>query len=253
MCNQTYSTSASSPSTSNKKVNLKNQQYAAILLLEQQPRKDIQKNTTLIAKLNWMRSFEAVLCSQIDQRKQFQKMEFLTNWALLCLLAVGESHTVFNIISSHIHTAALLYIKASIFTRIVAYAIDFANARKKLGKLPSWLILHHVGVLASHITVAFYFSRTYFKAMLYLFCIQSTHNTWTKKYSLFLYWGNVLLGMMASIYASFMTAVQSEVSLSLGLYICMLVSLLTAITGVGLLVVDCYKGKKVMKKKSSNH
>jgi len=249
MSNQTSYSMITSASRSNE-VPQKEQQQATTARLVQQLYNNIQKSETFIVSQMWMRSLEAALCSQVSRRKQVQKIEFLTNWALLCLLAITATHTALYNASSHIHTTAFLYIEVSLFTRILAYSVDFANAREKLGKLPAWLILHHVGVFATHITVAFYFSRSYFMTMIYLISIQSTHNTWTKKYSLALYWGNVLLGVITSIYVSYMNALQDEVSLSLVPCICILVSLLTTFTGIGLLVVDCQQGKKTGKKQS---
>ena len=215
------------------------------LTLAAQLYREVQKSKTLIAAQAWVGSFEALLCNQVRRRKQLQKREFLTIWAFLFLLTVGPMyHGNAPIdLASTAHTAANLYIEVSLLTRVVAYAIDFANAREKLGKLPSWLVLHHVGVFAVHITVALYFSRTYYKTMLYLLGIQSTHNTWTKKYSMVLYWGNVLLGVITSICVSAMNIMQDEVSLSLAPRVCISVALVTTCVGVSLLVVDCH-GKK---------
>lgn len=207
--------------------------------------REVLKSDTLVAAQAWVGSFEALLCNQVRRRKQHQKREFLTIWAFLFLLTVGPMYH--DNLASTAHTAASLYIEVSLLTRIVAYAIDFANAREKLGKLPSWLILHHVGVFAVHTTVALYFSRTYYKTMLYLLGIQSTHNTWTKKYSMVLYWGNVLLGVITSIYVSAMNIMQDEVSLSLGPCVCISVALSTTCVGVSLLVVDCH-GKKTQER-----
>ena len=103
-------------------------------------------------------------------------------------------------------TIAALYIKLSLLTRFLAYAVDFVNARKKLGLIknksfagfPMWLILHHGGVFVIHCIVAKFISpRDHIDAVAILAVIQSTHNTWTKKYSKFLYWGNVLFGVLA--------------------------------------------------------
>jgi len=250
MSNQTSYSMITSASRSNE-VPQKEQQQATTARLVQQLYNNIQKSETFIVSQMWMRSLEAALCSQVSRRKQVQKIEFITNWALLCLLAITAKHTALHNVSSHIHAIAFLYIEVSLFTRILAYAVDFANAREKLGKLPAWLVLHHVGAFAHHLTAALYFSRSYFMTMMILLILQSSHNTWTKKYSLALYWGNVLIGVITSIYVVIMNIIQDgEVSLSLVPCICILVSLLTTFTGIGLLVVDCQQGKKTGKKQS---
>jgi hypothetical protein len=221
--------------------------------------KKMQKNEFLIAVQEaWTQSFEPALCSQIKRRKKLQKVEFLTCWVFLLFLAVvaGAANNVvllgtteeggfdLQLLSSYGHTAASLYIEMSLLTRAIAYAIDFTNAREKLGKLPSWLVLHHLGVYAIHVVTAFYFSQSYSKTILYLLSIQSTHNTWTKKYSLSLYWGNVLLGVVTCIYVFVMNIIEDEVSLSFGACICFTVAMTTCFTGIGLLVVDCCSVQK---------
>ena len=200
------------------------------------------KDEILILLQAWTRAFEVTLCNQMSKRKKLQKIEFLINWSFILLLAAGAMyHGNFFIknVSSYLHTIALLYIEMSLFTRLLAYIIDFANAREKLGKVPIWLALHHTGVVVIHITTALYFSRTYSKAMLYLLAIQSTHNTWTKKYSLVLYWGNVMLGVITSIYFSAMNITQDEVSLSMAPCLCMSIALFSTFVGISLLAIDC--------------
>ena len=132
-----------------------------------------------------------------------------------------------------------------LLTHIIAYMS--LTLQRSLSKHQSWLVLHHVGVCAVHIMVALYFSRTHCKTMLYLLGIQSTHNTWTKKYSMVLYWGNVLLGVITTIYVLTMNIMEDEVSLSLASCVCFSVALVTTIVGIGLLVVDCH-GKKTQKR-----
>jgi hypothetical protein len=219
-----------------------------------------QTKSTLSAGLQaWKKDFESALCNRVKQRKQLQKMEFLTIWLLILLLAVGqggrgvvegdeERSSILSAVLSYTgHRGGLLYIEASLLTRVLAYAVDFANARSKLGKLPAWLILHHLGVMAVHTLTAFYFSQSYSKTVLYLLAIQSTHNTWTKKYSLPLYWGNVLLGVLTSVTFTIFNIIQDEVTLSLAACLCMMVALLTTFTGIGLLVVECRKSKSKSK------
>jgi hypothetical protein len=220
--------------------------------------KKMQKNEFLITVQEaWTQSFEPALCTQTKRRKKLQKVEFLTCWAFLLFLAVvvGAANNVvllgtteeggFDLrLLSYGHTAASLYIEMSLLTRAIAYAIDFTNARVKLGKLPSWLVLHHLGVYALHVVTAFYFSQSYSKTILYLLSLQSTHNTWTKNYSLILYWGNVLLGVVTTVYFAVMNIIEDEVSLSFGACICCVVAMITCFAGIGLLVVDCCSVQK---------
>ena len=158
-----------------------------------------------------------------------------------------------SLVSSHFHTASIVYIELSLFTRLLAYAVDFANAREKLGSLPSWLILHHVGVFAVHMNTAFHFSQSYLYTMIYLLSLQSTHNTWTKKYSLVLYWGNVLLGVILGISCTVMNMMDDDVKLSWASCLAGLLALSTTFRGIYLLAVDCCsnnkKGGKIINKK----
>ena len=72
--------------------------------------------------------------------------------------------------------------------------------------LPLWLILHHFGVLGMHLFSVFYLApKTPIEIIVWALGSQSSHNTWTKKLSLVLYWGNVLVGVLAgSVYACFL-------------------------------------------------
>ena len=50
-----------------------------------------------------------------------------------------------------------------------------------------------------HFIIAFFImAQNHFQCALLLAILQSTHNTWTKKYSKVLYWGNVLLGVLST-------------------------------------------------------
>lgn len=64
---------------------------------------------------------------------------------------------------------------------------------------PLWLVFHHGGVYVSHIITAFFIvAQNHFQCVLLMAILQSTHNTWTKKYSKVIYWGNVLLGVVST-------------------------------------------------------
>lgn len=187
-------------------------------------------------------AIKVFLCNQIDLRKKWQKFEFLSCWIFILLLLICSSYTIslyFPRIIGVVRTLTLIivpsqqnldvgvqgqsdhddvlvgipllvlvvvlakyYVKISIITRFLAYAVDFANASKKIGSLPSWLILHHAGVFIVHALLGFYFlchQSHYLKTIFCMLALQSTHNTWTKKYSLVLYWCNVLLGVITSV------------------------------------------------------
>jgi len=139
-------------------------------------------------------------------RQKLQKAEFLIIWTLVFALmaSVIASQELFN----QVYTISFVYVQYSVYSRIFAYVMDFANASVKLAEdgkwnvIPLWLILHHSGVLGSHVMIAFFFmtpqvtSNSFSKMIFGLVGTQSSHNTWTKKYSLVLYWGNVLLGFV---------------------------------------------------------
>merc|ERR1712151_821125 len=103
--------------------------------------------------------------------------------------------------------------KLSLISRFLVYTFDFANARNKLGYLkgsasfagfPLWLVFHHGGVFITHAIVALFVeAQTLFHCAVMLLVLQSTHNTWTKKYSYTMYWGNVLVGVLCTyVYAA---------------------------------------------------
>lgn len=142
-------------------------------------------------------------------RQKLQKVEFLVTWT--CFFAMIASLLIDNKeILDQVYTVSFIYVQLSVFSRIFAYIMDFANAAVKLATddgsmwsaIPLWLILHHGGVLASHTMIAFFFigpevtTDNLLKILFGLVTTQSSHNTWTKKYSLTLYWGNVILGFL---------------------------------------------------------
>ena len=123
-------------------------------------------------------------------RKHLQKTEFFMCWIIVLLMSVTN-------ISPSLPVA---YLKLSAFTRFLAYVIDFTNAYVKLdGSIPLWLVLHHSGVLVGHITKMFFLTpSSQYQVILFALASQSSHNTWTKKLSLVLYWSNVLVGVVTS-------------------------------------------------------
>ena len=141
------------------------------------------------------------VCYFLSTHRQFrsivQKIEFTTLWIILINAATFQQSMA----------PSILYTKLSFFTRATAYFIDFANATSKYKsvdlhdtiKLSLWLLLHHFGVLGIHLSSAFFLSpKAPIEVFVWALASQSSHNTWTKKFSLTLYWGNVLVGVLAS-------------------------------------------------------
>ena len=166
------------------------------------PNAQVALNTSLLfRKASTLLPWEAagrMLCSQLGNRKHLQIIEFLLCWIIAFALLICAVSGIFQY-DNLVCQLATTYAQISVITRIIAYAIDFASANKKLGSLPSWIILHHAGVMALHLLTAFYFSHSCsIRMIIYMIALQSSHNTWTKKYSLTLYWENVSLGMLTS-------------------------------------------------------
>lgn len=203
-----------------------------------------------IVLLSFWKFIKDTLCSHIENRKKWQKVEFISCWIFAFSLVFFKETNAGEVIlnnDQNIHDiileTATSYIQFSIFTRLLAYAVDFANADKKLGTLPSWLILHHTGVVAIHSLTAFFFSQSNSKTILYMLALQSTQNTWTKKYSLMLYWGNVLLGVMTTLIFTTSNIMDDKVELSWGLCLCMMMAIGTTIVGIMQLFGECKQKK----------
>ena len=216
-------------------------------------------NTTLLSYSSWKQIIKDTLCSQIDNRKNWQRLEFITCWIFAFLLLVSSSlsgvtmknndNTIVAALSNTtiLVQAAKLYTQISVITRILAYAVDFANASKKLGSVPSWLIFHHMGAVIMHLSTAMFFSWTHSTTMiLYMLSMQSTHNTWTKKYSLALYWSNVGLGAFTTPICTTLNIMQND--LSYVAILCSMIGYKTTVVGVILLISDSMKQKQNKKK-----
>jgi len=187
-----------------------------------------------------------------------QKAEFITSWAFIILLAIiliqggsPDEKNAADSIQMAIYNLAILHIKvSSVYTRAFASAVDFAKTRDKFGAmkgnfmgLPSWLLYHHFGVCLSSISTSYFvIPRDYFEALVILVFLQSTNNTWTKKYSYVLYWGNVLLDVIMSWYF-----VSLHVEDALVESLCMMASLLGAYFGAGLLAMQSVQCRAVKK------
>ena len=187
------------------------------------------------------------LCDSLAARKNLQKAEFLMCWAIIILTAATRS-TNANLGAEQISpslvlpSAAIIYFKLSLLTRSYAYAVDLANAWVKFdGNIPKWLLLHHSGVWTQHVITAFFLTpHTPLQIILFALGSQSSHNTWTKKYSLFLYWGNVMVGVLvASLYSS---CFEHEQSIR-----CFYYSFFVTSSGVLLLALDTYISSKTKK------
>lgn len=163
-------------------------------------------------------------------RKNLQKMEFFVCW-LVVLTMIGTNMST---------ELPVIWLKVSVFTRAFAYAVDFTNAYVKLnGSIPMWLVFHHFGVLAQHALKAFVLVPTsQYQVLVVAVGNQSTHNTWTKKLSLVLYWGNVLVG----VFASSNVHLSHEESPTASLF-CW--SLLIICVGISLLVKDTISKSKM--------
>ena len=130
-----------------------------------------------------------------DLRKRLQKVEFFICWTIA--VSAAATYVDRTLSSETLLYYSSLYLKASVVSRALAYASDFSNASKTFsGDLPLWLILHHCGGFVQHFSKAVFLLDAGSRSQIILFALasQSSHNTWTKKHSLFLYWGNVLIG-----------------------------------------------------------
>jgi hypothetical protein len=164
-------------------------------------------------------------------RKRLQKIEFFMCWVIVFIMAGTNISPTFPVVC----------LKLSAFTRFFAYVLDFSNAYVKLdGSIPLWLVLHHSGVLFGHITNMFFLTpSSQFEVIMFALASQSSHNTWTKKLSLVLYWGNVLFGVLTCSYLHFSHDESNAAS-------CFYWSLLVTSFGIALLVRDTLsKSKKV--------
>ena len=184
-------------------------------------------------------------------RMKVQKTEFLVIWTFILFNAVEhllnsshestERQSDNESLSIALHIA-IIYSKHSLLTRFLAYAVDFVNAGNRLGLIknkslmgfPMWLVFHHGGVFVTHCIMAQFISpQDHINAMLVLAVLQSTHNTWTKKYSKVLYWGNVLFGVVA-------TYIYIMVNMQNAFWACtsMMVMMLVGNIGIGLLFIE---------------
>jgi len=191
-------------------------------------------------------------------RQKLQKVEFLVIWTLFFAL-IASFFIANKDLVDQVYTTSLIYVQYSVFSRIFAYILDFANAAVKLATdddskwsaIPLWLILHHGGVLGSHIMIAFFFtgpdatSNNLPKMLFGLVATQSSHNTWTKKYSLILYWGNVLLGFVCLSCITDLS-IRSTTRKGGGTTI-LLCGVLSTLCGVLLLANSAAKGTKKQK------
>ena len=163
------------------------------------------------------------LSKRYSLRMKLQKIEFFISWIIIMYSSILKA-------SSPLY---ICYHKTCILTRAIAYIYDFINASVKFkGKLPLWLLFHHLGCFATHIVWTFYIPpESYLEHVIIALCSQSTHNTWTKQLSLSLYWVNVLVGAIVSFYYQSLCMENATATYSL-------ISLLVTYTGIGLLVLE---------------
>ena len=186
-------------------------------------------------------TFESFRCADLKAlyqlRSSLQKFEFATLWIILLHAAIFQQPSALSV----------LYIKMSFVLRLAAYSIDFANANAKHNPnpqtvtLPLWLLFHHFGVVGMHLSSAFFLApKEPIEIFVWALSSQSSHNTWTKKFSLPLYWGNVLLGVLSgSYYACFLYDGGAKYPAML-----FLASLVVTTVGIALLLELSFRGKK---------
>ena len=148
------------------------------------------ENFTEMEKRNY--NFSQIMDKHYAYRKVLQKIDFITCWTVVFLSR-----------SSFIPINFLLTVtRITAFTRLYAYICDFANAWQKYNNaIPVWLVLHHSGLLVGHFVKVFLLTSSCpDQVMAYAIGSQASHNTWMKKYSTTIYWGDVFLGCLACIY-----------------------------------------------------
>lgn len=123
-------------------------------------------------------------------------------------------------------------------TRLFSFTVDFAKSRVKFGMVPAWLIWHHIGVYCVGLVVDLVLvPETPLQILVGLISLQSTNNSWTKKYlSTALYWGNILVGIVAGRYY-----VLLKVEDPLFARTSLMSALLAAYTGAGLLAIQSFR------------
>ena len=121
------------------------------------------------------------ICNQMKNRKKWQRIEFFTYRVIAILLLIATEKAIHNEILTVLHQSATPCVQVLIFRRILAYAVDFANASKKLGCVPTWLILQHASVVAIQVLLATKLSQSYYKTVLHKVALKVTHSTWLKK------------------------------------------------------------------------
>ena len=215
-----------------------------------------QKSSSMMSSISTKMMFcKTFLYNSLSIRKILQKVEFFMYWAIFLLAAVRSTNTSLVEQTSPLlvlsHTVVILYFKFSVLTRSYAYAIDIVNAWVRFdSSIPKWsLVLHHSGVLSIHVIKAFYHTpQNPLEIMVFALGSQSTHNTWTKKYSLFLYWGNVIFGGLVVVYD--LNRFEDERSMLPSR--CLYYSFLVTSVGILLLILHtCISSKN--KKKSNGH
>jgi hypothetical protein len=215
-------------------------------------------NSVICARLSIPYAPAFIMGDIYTLRMKAQKAEFFGIWVLLSLniiamilikhLSTSSNHqdyAGYQYSASVIFQTSVLYTKASLISRFLVYLFDFANARQKMGYLknastfagfPLWLVFHHGGVYVSHsIAAHFIMAQNHFQCALILAILQSTHNTWTKKYSKVLYWGNVLLGVLSTyvyVIVSWQNATWACVS--------MILMMLVVDMGIALLFMESF-------------
>ena len=213
------------------KSNLSPGEYLKLILHETQPVKHYVSKT--------VQTMAFQVSNLYPYRVKWQKLEFFGFWflALLHIYTLLGHPELFS-------DASFLNYKVQKFSvrcRALTYLVDIANAIKTLNRVPLWLICHHVGVccLAELVTTDVMVSSVSpFQWISINLAFQAASNTWTKRISLILYWGNVLLGLLCILYLS--PTIPQICAETDGARIAMYVSGALVPVGVFLLVWETY-------------
>ena len=160
----------------------------------------------------WIQKLHGCLHKFYDERIKLQKLEFWIVWLLIISTLIAG---YFGTCEKLAFIPTFYYMKLSLFTRLISYAIDIDKAKEKFGIVPSWIVIHHFGVIVAHVATVLIHLKDYhfYFAVFGLLGFQTTQNTWIQKYSLFLYIIDQWIGIV--FYSSFavVTMNNSEISL----------------------------------------
>jgi len=141
-------------------------------------------------------SLISFFANQYKARMQWQQAEFFIygGFALSFLLCeiFGASKTMIDLLKQ----INIVFIQKTLILRLWSYSVDISNAVQKIGSAPIWLVSHHFGVSLLHyfVTQLALHKMTPLMLLAANWTANASSNTWTKKYSTFFYWANILIG-----------------------------------------------------------